>query len=280
MKKKKYGYLTTTTNKENCTKTPVVAHECRDTIYKIFEKPKYEELNITQRAYIKLMCYIYLIGDYEISGFGRIQDGTITDFKILKQDVKSAYVECDENAVLDFIRTIPTEELAEWELDWHSHVNMGTSPSGTDTTNYAEMHKMRGGKQFPIMIINKKQDYTLANYISRDRIEDIELTIIEEDVSKEEIDEIYEEAKRDVETYCTKNIVVYTSNFKTNTYTTNYKNNNWQSRVYGTSSYMNYGCGYNDFYVCQCCGTELISAHEMSVGLCEDCEAATVKKGE
>lgn len=252
---------------------PVTLKECKNIIYNIFAKPKYDKLSITKKAYIKLMCYINLIGDYEISGFGRIQDGVITDFKILKQEVKSAYVECSDDAVMEFVRSIPTEQLSEWELDWHSHVDMGTTPSGTDWDNYESMSALRGHKQFPAMIVNKKQEFTLINYISESKHDAIDLYITNEDIGKNEINAIYEEAKVDIKNNCTKTIFIKDTKPNTTTYPT-YKD------YY--SGY--YGYDYNtadDFEDCHCksCGTPLVNSHELTTGLCEDCEVAvgTVK---
>ncbi len=241
---------------------PVSLKECKNVIYNIFAKPKYAKLNITKRAYIKLMCYINLIGDYEISGFGRIQDGTITDFKILKQEVKPAYVECDEDAVLEFIKSIPREELGEWELDWHSHVDMGTTPSGTDWDNYKNMSALRGYKQFPAMIVNKKQSFTLINYISESNHENIDLYITGEDITNSEIDEIYNFVKNDIKSNCTKTISI-------------------QSKpaypIY--NNYWNRSNTADEFDDCKCksCGVPLLNSHELTTGLCEDCELAVAE---
>lgn len=288
MRKKKQNASTQTTllnpvqTKESI--VPVTLKDCKQLIYNIFAKPKYNELKITKRAYIKLMCYINLIGDFEISGFGRIKDGTIIDFKILKQQVKAAYVECDDNAVLEFIKSVPKKELAEWELDWHSHVDMGVTPSGTDWKNYEDMSALRGYKQFPAMIVNKKQDFTLINYISEENSTDIDLLVTDEEITQKEIDEIYEEAKNDIKTNCTKVVQTttkFTYNINKNTcvkektsYPTydNYINNhgNW---------WADYDKADDDFaeYKCKSCGVELINSHELTTGLCEDCEEAVGK---
>lgn len=247
---------------------PVTLKECKNIIYNIFAKPKYDKLSITKKAYIKLMCYINLIGDYEISGFGRIQDGIITDFKILKQEVKSAYVECSEDAVMDFVRSIPTEQLSEWELDWHSHVDMGTTPSGTDWDNYKSMSALRGHKQFPAMIVNKQQQFTLINYISENKHDSIGLYITDEDIEKAEIDAIYKEAEADIKANCTKTIFIKDTKPNKATYPTH---KDYYSGYYGYD--------YNaedDFDDCHCksCGIPLINSHELTTGFCEDCEGA------
>ena len=228
--------------------------ECKNIIYNFFTEPKYTTLSITKQAYIKLMCYINLIGNYEITGFGRIQNGTITDFRIIQQEVRAAYVECDDDSVLEFIRSIPKEQLSEWELDWHSHVEMGTFASGTDMNNYKSMSDLRGNKQFPVMIVNKQQEFTVMNYISPVNTPEISLNVLDDEISKEEIDAIYNEVKLDIEEKCTKYITPVTTYNKYNAKNT-YKTN--------TKSY---------FEVCASCGVKLITNHELDIGLCEDCE--------
>lgn len=244
----------------------MVLKECKNIIYNIFAKPKYTKLNITKQAYVKLMCYINLIGDYEISGFGRIQDGIITDFKILRQEVKSAYVECSEDAVMDFVRSIPTEQLSEWELDWHSHVDMPTSPSGTDWDNYESMSALRGHKQFPAMIVNKQQQFTLINYISENKHDSIDLYITDEDIEKAEIDAIYKEAEADIKANCTRPIFIKDTKANTVTYPMDY-----YSGYYG---YGNNAADDLDECHCKSCGTPLINSRELTTGFCEDCEGA------
>lgn len=243
--------------------------ECKNVIYNLFAKPKYTQLYITKKAYIKLMCYINLIGDYEITGFGRVQDETITDFKIIKQQVRSAYVECDEDAVLEFIRTIPKDQLNEWELDWHSHVNMGTTPSGTDWDNYGTMSNLRGGKQFPIMIVNKYQDFTVKNYIAPNNTPSIQLFINDDEISKEEIDAIYSQVKDEIQANCTKYIAPVRQQITT------YRNENF--KWYGSTNNRNQAATEH----CTCCGTALLTEHEFAIGLCEDCEIEIAEqKGE
>lgn len=186
--------------------------ECYYTIKNMFAQPAITELYITAQAWTKLMCFIHLVGDYEISGFGRIQteeipDGqrsVVTDFDIIKQEVKSAYVESDAQAVMDFLRKIPADQRNEWTLDWHSHVNMGTTPSGTDWTNYKAMLSARMQKQFPAMIVNKSGNVTAHQIITDAKHPEIKVKVIIEDLTDEQFDSIYKECKEKVETLCRK----------------------------------------------------------------------------
>jgi len=167
-------------------------------------EPKYKELTFTQEAYAKLMCYIHLIGDYEITGFGRVVDNKIVDVKILRQTVKSATVDCDVDAMNEFLMAIPKDQIGQWILDWHSHVEMGVFASGTDSDNYEEQWKARLNKQYPLIIVNKKQQVYARCYISPSRQTEMNIFIEQEGLTKDRLIEIYNECAADIETFCQK----------------------------------------------------------------------------
>ena len=54
-------------------------NECRKLIKSLFTEPEYTTLRMSKLAYIKAMCYSNLAGDYEITGFGKIEKGVITE---------------------------------------------------------------------------------------------------------------------------------------------------------------------------------------------------------
>lgn len=211
--------------------------ECLQLLQNLFTKPEYTKLTITTPAWTKLMAFIHLIGDYEISGFGRIIPdenekgaGTVIDFDIIRQEVKAAYVESDADAVLEFIMQTPENERTEWTLDWHSHVNMGTSPSGTDWDNYEEMLTARQNKQFPAIIVNKSGNVTAHQIICPDKHPKIDIYVEQRTLSGDEIKQIYEECKTKVQTKCTKAAVVTTYSGGANigsSYTGSYYNSNY-----------------------------------------------------
>lgn len=235
---------------EKLDKYPVT--ECFQIIKNMYVEPKYTKLYITAEAWIKLMCFIHLIGDYEISGFGRIQniDGimTVTDFDILKQEVRGAYVEASEDAVMDFIRRTPKEQRGEWTFDWHSHVEMGTTPSGTDWNNYKEMLAARMGEQFPFMIVNKRQEVTSCCYISEGRHPAISVLILKDSVTEDRMFEIYEECKAKIETLCTKYVAktTYTGTSSVWNSASNYKTSRVGFENYGYGYGYGYGYDYDD----------------------------------
>jgi hypothetical protein len=244
--------------------------ECFNVLKNLWAQPEYTELVITNRAWYKLIAFINLIGDYEISGFGRVQtipDTTgklvnyVTDFDIIRQEVKEAYVEADADAVAEFILSLKPEERNEWTLDWHSHVNMGTSPSGTDWDNYAEMLRLRLGNQFPSMIVNKQGNITAQQIISDNRHTDIKVYVTTKELPETELVAIYKECKEKVQKLCTLAP-------KTTTYT----NKQW-AHNYGFE-----GQRYTDYWEdadtdCVYCGnvSDKKCSDEIGFSICKEC---------
>lgn len=203
-------------------------------------EPKYKSMVITPYAWAKILCYINLIGEYEITGFGKceVEDTTLklTDVKILRQVVKSASVDCDLDSMQEFLLSIPKEERGQWILDWHSHVNMGTFYSGTDTTNYQSQWEARLKKQYPVMVVNKRNEITCGCYIRPERIVpiEVELETMTHSLTAEQITELYNQCYEDVATLCSKSIV-----------TNYYSGNNYPFT--GSSSWYNKYTDYDDF---------------------------------
>lgn len=204
------------------TQTIYPVTECLQFLKNMYTQPTYTDLTITNYAWTKLMAYIHLVGDYEISGFGRIQNNKITDFEIIKQEVKSAYVESDADAVLEFIMSIPADQRTEWTLDWHSHVNMGTSPSTTDWTNYSEMLVARQNKQFPAMIVNKAGNVTAYQIICDNRHTQITVHLDTTPLAEQDIEKLYAECKQNVEQKCRKATTYTTYNTERTSNTISY----------------------------------------------------------
>lgn len=260
--------------------------DCFDLLKEFFfpTKPQFTKLQFTYPAWTKLQCYINLVGGFEVTGFGRIVDGKIVDVKILKQTIKTAEVDCDIDSMVEFMRSIPKEQLGQWILDWHSHVNMGVFKSGTDTANYKAQWEARLQKQFPIMIVNKKQEVLCENYINPSRQTEIEVSIDEPNLTVEEFESIYRQCEEDVSTLCKKELVI-----KSDTLTRwqRWYDNDAQSQDYDWSRYYNTGSTWNiprynqppskqeeknqldDF--CQSCKTYLTDADEYDRGICDDC---------
>lgn len=279
---------------------------------KVFpEKPKWTELTFTRPAWLKLQCYINLIGDYEITGFGRVIDDKIVDIKILKQEVKSATVDCDVDAMMDFLMSIPKDQLGQWTLDWHSHVKMGVFASGTDSANYEKQFEARLRKQFPYIIVNQNDNVYARCYVNPHKETEIKIGIEQTPITKEELLTIYEGCKKDIETLCSKasyKTVTYSSAFDDYDWGKYYGYNNNESNKLSTSHcgkcgskskkkeqssddtstyddrtlkqlilgdddemYNNAIQKYNSDDFCISCHTYLADAMEYDRGICDDC---------
>lgn len=250
--------------------TPVVTDNCMSYLKNILlSKNRITELVFSEYAWTKINCYINLVGDYEITGFGKVENGIIIDVCIIDQVVESAYVACDLDSMVDFMTSLPKEERGLWSLDWHSHVNMATSPSSTDEGNYDEQLSARLGKAFPFLIINKKEKMTCGFWLGNGKYSDIKVTV--EDSGK--LDEsllayIYKICKKEIEEKCTKRTHVY--NYNTGF---NYQGSNkvlTTFKTYGNINKVNETEHLDGF--CVMCGNELLTADEMFTGYCDECE--------
>ena len=235
-------------------------NECRKLIKSLFTEPEYTTLRMSKLAYIKAMCYSNLAGEYEITGFGKIEKGVITDLKIIRQTVRTAEVEATDEAIQEFMMSIPFDELELWKLDWHSHVDMGTFMSSTDSDNYQLRSEAMGNVQLPVIIWNKKGEYACYCFINEDKCPEIKLKIDEIDFTDSELDEIYEQCKSDVEQLCTAYIPprqVYNYG-KTYGKATKWNQKSFWSKNKKTGSFCTY------------CGAELDET-ELENGICDDC---------
>lgn len=263
--------------------------ECLRTIQNLFATPEYTKLKIGTRAYVKLMCYCYLAGEQEITGLGRIVDDEIVDFKIPYQEVTGTTAEATDEAIIDLMREIPLDEIQEWKLDWHSHVDMQVFVSPTDEANYELMSMARGGKQFPLMVVNKKGEFCLKQFIHEGKCPTIQLEMVSsKSLSDKEIQKIYEGCKEEVaERLSMKAIPIQKAK---PSYTYNYYGNqtkfkNWgytyDDEDYDRVGFINgIGDDTNDAECkCQSCGVQLVSGREFENGLCDDCLEAWMSTG-
>lgn len=196
--------------------TPLEVTECYKKVMSKFETPLYTELVWSPKAYLKVQFLINLVGGYEITGYGRVKNGKVIDVSIPKQTLTSTTANVNEMAMVEFMSKIPKEQLSEWILDWHSHVEMSTSPSGTDKENYNEQFEARGCKQFIATIVNKKESCWCKCVVGGGRFEDVEVSVIK-DFDKVDTKELYNECVELVKDNCNKEVtvVVQTKLFET-----------------------------------------------------------------
>lgn len=248
-------------------------------------KPKIETLEFTPYAWAKINCYINLIGEKEITGFGKIENGFITDVKIIKQSVRSAYVQSnDDYSIAEFLSELPMEDIEQglWNLDWHSHVNMQAFASGTDWGNYQKMLELRNGQTYPAMVINKRGDIWCKNILGDQKYTDITVYLPQEMISESEFKKVYDECKQDILAKCK---VVNVVSVGGSTYGYNYGgvanqkddtdfDYSQNSGIWGSSQNYTTEDDTDEIYdnaYCKCCGTELLQPQEIETGLCEDC---------
>lgn len=102
------------------------------------------------KIYLKLLAYRKLKSlitncDTEIMGLGKVTATNkeiviIEDVEIMKQEVTSASAEFDKDKLMEFVHSrVAKGDASDWRLWWHSHADMDTFWSATDTDNIDNM---------------------------------------------------------------------------------------------------------------------------------------------
>ena len=87
----------------------------------------------------------------------------ITDIIVYPQMVSGATVDTDDEKYLTWMNSLDDETFNHRRFNGHSHVNMGVTPSGTDTT-YREQSILNIKDFFIYGIFNKKGDFNFQIY--------------------------------------------------------------------------------------------------------------------
>lgn len=234
------------------------------------EKPKFEELVFTTKAWLKMITYAHLAGNLEISGYGRVVGNEVLDVKLTEQEVESAKVSATAESQINFIRSIPKDQRGQWVLDWHSHVDMSAFSSSTDDNNYKTRWENNGEKQFPVLIVNKRQEYHAECYISPYNRKEIKVKVKKDPFSKEEYIKMYEECVKDVEELVKEKTITYT---RYSSYWDKYWGSNSDKKIILPKKKGKKK--EDDFTIkaetCVSCGCGLGSRAELIRGLCDDC---------
>lgn len=135
------------------------------------ERPK-AKLVIKLEAWLKIQALVAEC-DKEIAWHGLVTKHnniyTIEDVLIFPQTVTGATVTSDETEYSLWLAQQPDEIFNKIRFHGHSHVNMGTSPSGVDTTYQEDI--VRNLQDFYIFsIFNKKGDNWCTIYDVEDNI--------------------------------------------------------------------------------------------------------------
>lgn len=250
-----------TTYKVTTKITKIRPWNCYASVLGKFESPKWDKITISAKAYLKLMFFINLVGDHEVTGYGKVIDNEVVDFSLPKQILGTLKADVDEQAMTEFIMSKPVDELEYWTVDFHSHNTAPTSASSTDKDNYARQYSMRGNKQFIALIVNKKQEVWCKCVVGGDRFEDVKVEYISPTIlSDKEKSEIYDEAKREVEATCTEVKEVRTPAAAAHWYSDGLTTDD---RKFSRQTTL----------LCSECGAELQYPLEEAEGLCYDCMA-------
>ena len=122
----------------------------------------------TVEAYAKMLSLIMSF-DSEVGWYGtahrhgELDDDVyiIDDILVFPQEVTGTTVDSDDERRVEWFESLPTETLLNIRCDFHSHVNMGTSPSGTDDKDVKAVVNNLDDDAFRIfMIWNKKLEFT------------------------------------------------------------------------------------------------------------------------
>lgn len=84
---------------------------------------------------------------------------------VYPQKVTATFVDTDEVAYTEWSLGLKDETFNKLRFQGHSHVNMGTSPSGTDLNTYQNFLDQLDKDDFYIfMILNKRREFTILLY--------------------------------------------------------------------------------------------------------------------
>lgn len=134
--------------------------------------PRKATLTFTERAYIKMLALVRNF-DSEVAWHGTAarsdnpddDEYIVSDIFVYPQEVGSANV-IDQGEYYKWLYSDEMEEaFDDIRMQGHSHVNMGTTPSGVDNTMYEQILSMTRDDDFYIFIIwNKRNEKTIKIY--------------------------------------------------------------------------------------------------------------------
>ena len=145
---------------------------------------------ITPNAYIKMRMLVDK-NDKEIGWYGIVNEMPglqatyiIEDIIVYPQKVTGVTVEQDEDRMFEFEMSLTTEQVNHKRFHGHSHVNIGTSPSGVDESFYQDLLS-QVTDYFIITITNKHNEYTTRFYDVANNIlyTDVPIQLIQNDGS-------------------------------------------------------------------------------------------------
>lgn len=141
-------------------------------------------------AYAKMLVLLHSFSD-EVAWHGIVnrQDNTtfvIKDILVYPQIVTGVTVDTDQEEYQKWLMKLDDETFNHLRMQGHSHVNMATSPSKTDTDFYARiLSQVPDDDYYIFMVFNKRLEHTVKVYDLKNNIlyedKDIEIGIHSEE---------------------------------------------------------------------------------------------------
>ena len=131
-------------------------------------------VEFTPLAYLKMQSLVQNAKE-EIGWHGLVAKADnvykVYDIIVYPQTVTAVTVSTDEVEYANWLMSYPDEVFNDIRLHGHSHVNMGVSPSSTDTDFYNNLlNNLLDDDYYIFMIINKKNELNIWIYDSPNNI--------------------------------------------------------------------------------------------------------------
>lgn len=126
-------------------------------------------VTFTPKAYVKMLTLLKHF-DSEVAWHGTVRrEGedtfVITDVIVYPQIVTDSTVNTDQEEYQKWMMTLDDDSYNAMRMQGHSHVNMGTSPSGVDTNHQQQiLAQLKNDDYYIFMIWNKHLDHTIKIY--------------------------------------------------------------------------------------------------------------------
>ena len=164
---------------------------------------------ISTLAYTKMMLYVRDT-DTEIAWHGTVERNAeknyffIKDVFLYPQKLTSVTVQTDQDKYNNWLEQLDDDTYNTLRFQGHSHVSMGTAPSGTDLQYYNSMLQVLPKNDYYIFaILNKQGDHTFLIYDLATNIiyntEDIDIKIISQQTK-----DLINDVNKDKLNYCEK----------------------------------------------------------------------------
>lgn len=159
---------------------------------------------ITTQAYTKMRMLVDKTTT-EIGWYGTVTKVpgltgvyVIEDIIVYPQKVTGATCEQLDNKMFEFEMSLTTDQVNHKRFHGHSHVNMGTTPSGVDEQFYHDI-LTQVTDFFIVTVTNKRNEYTTRFYDMEHNIlfTDVPISVIDDEGL--ELDSWYEESKKQLE---------------------------------------------------------------------------------